>query len=502
MKNTRSLALLLLLPLASAGCALHKVETAPSPALPLPQAFDSATEGEPAPDRWWKAFGDPTLDALMEETLAGNLQLEQMWARLDQLEAIRRQAGAARFPAVQMDVGVSERRLQIPAFDPTNPTAGITYEARTQEAVSASISAAYELDYLRKNDYRARAGAHDAAAMRDSLEATAMTLTASLAESYFNLVMQRERIALLEAQLETNRTYLELLQLRFDSALASALDLHQQEQQVANTEGQLAAARGQAKVAGQQLAVLLGRVPTGYVPPETGALPEVGELPATGLPSDLLVRRPDVRAAQRGLVAADYRLGASIADRLPSIRLSASASLQTPSASGVPTSLEDFFSAPLFNLLAGLTQPLFQAGRLKAETDRNRAVVDEKAAAFAQTFVQAVFEVESAAVLERAQEEQIGHSEKALQAAQGALEDARVRYEQGLIDTYLPVLTALTGNQLTEQALLASRRQRLSYRIQLYRALGGSWTAALDRPVREEAAAAAKSENVPSHKEG
>jgi outer membrane protein TolC len=174
--------------------------------------------------------------------------------------------------------------------------------------------------------------------------------------------------------------------------------------------------------------------------------------------------------------AADYRVAVAVADRLPGLRLSGSTSLQD-------SNIAEIIATPLWAIIASVTQPIFAGGRLKAEVERNRAVVEERLMQYGQVLLLAMTEVETALVQERQQIDNIAALEEQVEIAEKALREARARYREGLID-YLPVLTSLQALQRVQLSLLQTRRQLLSYRIQLCRALGGTWTARLAPPER------------------
>jgi NodT family efflux transporter outer membrane factor (OMF) lipoprotein len=344
---------------------------------------------------------------------------------------------------------------------------------------SVSIGAAYEVDLWRRMANAGDAAALDALAVRDDVESIAITLAAEVAEAWFDLIAQRAQHKLISGQIETNETYLELVRLRFEKGLASALDVFQQRQQLVSTRAQLKLIESVIELHQHRLAVLAGAPPQGFAATTGDTLPPPpAAVPGTGLPADLLERRPDVRAARRRVEAADYRVAAAVADRLPALRLRGSTSLQS-------SSLADFIASPLWSIIASVTAPLLDGGRRAAEVERNRAVVEERLMGYGQVMLQAMVEVESALMQERQQLAYITDLEEAVELADATLREAQARYRQGLID-YLPVLAALQGLQRAELSLLLARRQLLSYRIQLCRALGGGWTQELAAPEGEE----------------
>ncbi len=445
------------------SCAVHSVNDRPTPPAELPPSFGERPTGEALTGPWWRQFGDPELSGFIERALRDNLELRAIWARLEQAQAVSGQVGSARWPQLEAEAGVGRGR---------------DLTGTTHNNFSWSVAAGYELDVWRRVASQNSAAKQDVYAARDDVEATATSLAAAVAETWYDLVYRRAQAALLAAQLRTNQTFLELVQLRFGQGLVSALDVHQQRQRLFEVEAELAAVHAGEQVAEHQLAVLLGKAPRSVQPGAASTLPTLPPFPDTGVPADLLTRRPDARAAQRRVIAADYRVAAAIADRLPAIRLTASAGQQTDSPS-------DLIENPLWNLAAGLLAPIFDGGRREREVQRNRAVLEERLAQFGSVLLRALREVEDAIVLERQQRRTITELSRALEEARASLEEARGRYQQGLTE-YLQVLTALGMTQTLELRLLGARRQLVSHRIQLYRALGGAWTRELSKPTKTE----------------
>jgi len=302
----------------------------------------------------------------------------------------------------------------------------------------------------------------------------AMSVAAEVAEAWFDLIAQREQRTLLAAQLETAETFVELVTLRFREGLGSASEVYQQRQQVANLRARMALVDALERVALHRLAVLLAVSPGSLELAGAITLPLVPELPGTGVPGDLLLRRPDLRAYQRRVEAADWRVAAAVADRLPSLTLTGSTGVQS-------STIGDLLQAPIWSVAANLLGVLFDGGRRKAEVERSRAVVDELLAGYGDAVLVAIAEVESALWQERQQLLSIEQLAESVELGRNALRDARARYREGLTD-FLPVLTSLVAVHNAEQSLLDARRQALSYRLQLVRALGGTWTRELDAP--------------------
>ena len=215
------------------------------------------------------------------------------------------------------------------------------------------------------------------------------------------------------------------------------------------------------------MSALLGRADLESLSITNGALPSIGALPGIGIPAEVLANRPDVRQAGLQLQAADWSVSAARADRLPAIRLTASAGYASSDAA-------DLFDDWIANLAGSLTGPIFDGGRRKAEVERTRAVVDERLAAYRAVVINAVKEVEDALISEQKQRDYITALDQRLEAARLSYGESINRYRNGLIE-YTTVLIQLNTLQTLERDRVAAQYDLLQYRINLYRALGGAW---------------------------
>ena len=443
--------------LAGCGGLLHSVDETPKPPVDVAGKFGrSIATSSVAVGQWWTAFGDDQLNEVMSTAVSENLDLKRARARLEQAQAIRRGANSAWWPTIDVSANVSRSRsaFQFGAFE--------------NNQYDLSAAAAYEIDFWGRINFTTEAAALDFKASELDVETMAMSVSAQVAETWFQLVEQRTTLDLLLSQLEANRTFLKLVEYRFGQGQVGALDVYQQRQQVAASEGQIPVIESAVAVLEHRLAVLLARTPSAPRLPMQAKLPDLPPAPAVGVPSDLLKRRPDIMAAQARVTAADNRVGAAIADQFPTIRLSANAGFRSFTNPG------DLFDDFIWTLAGGLTGPLFDGTRRYAEVQRTKAVLRDQLLAYGQVVLTAFQEVEDALVQEQQQRKALYELDKQVVLARETLEQARSRYINGL-DDYLRVLTALTSLQQLEQAQVAARRTLLSYRIQLYRALGGDW---------------------------
>jgi len=468
----KRLPLLAMVALCSTGCLLHNVDTDPRPPIELPAAYRNAGKEAEDPGRWWTTFEDRELDLLMERALTDNFQLRQAWARVRQAEFLEKASAAGLFPQVQASVGASRSQSAPRVFN----LGGQQQEIPGVEAdnFSASLPVSYELDVWGRVRAGMLAAEQDRVAARAEVETLAMTISANVTERWFDVLEQRALRGLIEDQVETNRTNLRLVELRFNEGDSALSDILQQRQQVQQLEAQLTLIKAQEKVAEQQLAALLGASPHQVASPTRTKLPDPPPLPEEGIPASLLERRPDVRAAKARVVAADYRVAEAIANRLPSLTLNGSIGFNS-------VTLGTFFESFIWSIAGSIAGTVWDGGRLDAEIERSKAVVDERVAAYGQALVTALVEVEGALTQERAGRDRIAILESQVDTAQQTLDAARRRFSAG-IGNYLAVLTALRSLQSAEQNLLSTRRQLLSQRIQVYRALGSEWTRQLTPP--------------------
>lgn len=445
-----------------AGCSLHSTMNQGKTTLALPAAPES-DEPLPIPEPWWESFNDTQLNAMMAEALNQNYTLRAAWSRLDQAHHLATIAGASRWPSLNLELTGSEIRYD----DGTGPMG-----ADTVETWQAAATVSWQLDIWQKIASSSRASALDAAATRSDLEATAHTIASSVADTWFALIAQRETLRLLSSQAQISGDYLELVEYRFNNGLASALEVYQQRSAVAAVEALVPESEASVTVLENTLNLLLGREP-GTAIPAVLKLPVFPTEHQTSITSDRLRNRPDVRAAELRLIAADYRLAAAIADRLPSIGLSYTAGSQTPAFKDL---LDDWF----YNLAGNLLAPIFDAGRLKAESDRNRAVVEERFLGWESALLTAWSEVENHVAEETGLQRSLEHVDGQVALARITLERSRDQYLNGLVD-YLNVLNSLQNLQQLERQHIRTRQGLLSNRVALYLALGGDWSRNLSR---------------------
>jgi NodT family efflux transporter outer membrane factor (OMF) lipoprotein len=451
--------LMMSLLLLACSCNPFKPAVRTAPEGELPKSYALYEAGPEHPDRWWKSFNDPELDQLIQKALSGSFTLREAWARLDQAKAQAVKSGSALYPDLNLDAGAlrGRRHNEGDTGSSTN----------TVESYAIGLVSSYELDLWGRVRAEKEASDLTAVATREDVNTAAMTLAAEVAERWVNIISQRMQKRLLEKQLENNRTYLELVLLRFRKSIVSALDVYQQQQVVERVKAEIPLVEAREQLLLHELALLLGSPPRTPLKITRISLPAVDQIPDTGIPADLIAKRPDVRGAGLKLRSADWQVAAARANRLPAIRLTAEASYGSDD-------IDLIFDNWLLSLAGNLVAPLFDGGMRAAEVDRSRALVDERLWAYRRAVLTALKEVEDALIREEKQRQHIMAIGLQVEAARKALDEAGERYLKGLND-YLPVLTQLLSVQNLERDVIERRAELLVARVSLYRALGGSW---------------------------
>jgi NodT family efflux transporter outer membrane factor (OMF) lipoprotein len=430
----------------------------PEPAelsIAIPETFTLYEEAAPSPDRWWEGFASEELDNLVSEALQGSPALRISLARLEQSKAQAIASGADKWPDLDLKAGASETRRSTGD------------ETVTDRSRSLTLASSWELDFWGSIRSRQKAALLSAEASREDLYAAALTLSSEVALKWLEIISVRRQLALFSEQLKTNRTILELIELRYLKGLANALDIYQQRQVVAEIEAGLPLLEARLQTLHHQAAVLCGKPPRADLEINAQEFPALPPQPEAGVPADLLSKRPDVRAAGLVLRAAENDITAAKAGRLPAVTLSATAGFNSDSFS-------DLLEKWLTSLAANLTWPLFDSGSRDAEVSRRESIVKERLAAYEQAVLEAMREVEDAMVSEVKQTSYITALKAQLAISRNGFREAVSRYRKGLSD-YLPVLSALTSTQRLERSIVQAELERFNQRVKLHRALGGGW---------------------------
>jgi NodT family efflux transporter outer membrane factor (OMF) lipoprotein len=429
------------------------------------QALGADTSAAPAPAAtlaaWWQQLGDATLDALIADALAASPDLAAARARLRESRAQRGVAAADRYPTV--DLSASRTR---------SSSSRETGSGSTRDLYSAGFDASWEPDVFGGVRRGVEAADADLAASAANLDDARVTLVAEVALNYVELRTFQAQLAIARSNLASQSETLQITDWRAQAGLTTTLDVEQARASREQTRATIPSLQTSLAGARHRIAILLGKPPAALDDrlAAVAPLPQVPRQVAVGIPADALRQRPDVRAAERSLAAAVARVGEAQAARYPSFRLSGSIGLEALSFGALSGS-----EAITRSLLAGITAPIFDAGRLRQQVEVRDAQREQAEIAYRQALLSALEDVENAlAALDNShvREEALG---LAADAARNAAELARQRYSAGLTDfqTVLDTERSLLG---VEDSLAVASANRATALIQLYKALGGGWS--------------------------
>ena len=447
------------------GCASAPAVRHPDIDIAKP-ARESSTDATPIA-KWWTHLGDARLDSLVDQALHSNFNLQTAAARLAQAEAQARIAGASLQPNIGLGGSGTRRKQNFIGFPiPGNQGQVLS---NTTNSYGVSLSSSWELDLWGGLRAGTRAALADAQAAQAELYGARLSVAAQTARAYVAAVEAKRQVELARATVDNYRVSNEQIDRRYERGLSTSLELRLGRSNIAAAEATLEQRRQQWDRTKRQLEILLGRYPSGRI--ETGdGLPAAPSPVPADLSAELVRRRPDLIAAERRLAAADSRLLQARRQLLPRISLTASTGTSSDELSNL---LSGDFS--VWNMLANITQPLLQGGRLRAGVDLAQAGVDASLATYAQSALFAYAEVEQALIAA----DLLARQEKALQTATTEAQAARTlaedRYAKGLSDL-ITLLDAQRRAFDAESRLLSVRRLRLDARIDLHLALGGDFS--------------------------
>jgi NodT family efflux transporter outer membrane factor (OMF) lipoprotein len=445
-------ALALLIP--AAACAPRTAESRPAILDAVPAEFTATDSTAPVEidGRWWESFGDPLLDAFIERALSGNPSIGQAIGRLRQARAAARIEESDLYPQAGATFGAEERGIDGAPSLPARFDLGVnvSWEADIWGRISSQSAAA-------RAEYRASAA---------DLQATRQLIAAETARTYLAVVEAQTQVELSTRVLSTYDELIRQLNLRVEAGVTpqSLAALAITDQQTARAGLEQRHEDYQRLI--RRLEILVGDYPDGQ-DNLAAALPEVPPPPPAGVPAELLDRRPDVRSARHRIEAAGFRIDAAEASFLPSLTLTGSSGTSAASFANLfdPVTL-------IWSIAGRLLQPIFQGGRLRAQLEFREGERNEAIEAYAETALQALFEVETALAVDDIlanQEDAFGRS---AQAAEQATEISTLRYRAG-IESFFNVLEAQQRALNARSAFLSARRARLFNRIDLHLAIGG-----------------------------
>ncbi|MEW9581582.1 efflux transporter outer membrane subunit [Paraburkholderia sp. DGU8] len=438
-----------------AGCSL--VPAYQRPSAPLAQAFDAAAGASlagtvPVRSGWWREYRDPALDALVERSLRNNFTLASAIASVEEARGNAEKAGAPQYPSLTLGS----------TFDRSHQGRGSTTKSQ-----SLFAEASYEVDFWGFNAANARAADLLARASGFDRDTVALTLTASVADTYFQVQSLRRRLAIARTISDDASRILQLLLAQQAAGVATELQVQQQRNALATFQAAVPALQQQLDIAVHALAVLVGTAPEQFAVSEAPLADIVIPQPRANLPASLLETRPDIRSKEAQLQSANQSVGAARAAFLPNIVLTADGGLAS-------NSLSHFLSSPFASIAASLAAPIFDGGALRGQLHASKAAEAKGVADYQQAVVSALQDVEDS--LSAAQQQELAEAadQNAAAAARKAATLAQAQYTLGTVD-FLTVLDAQRTLYQSEDTLVQARLARLQASVSLFRAFGGGF---------------------------
>jgi NodT family efflux transporter outer membrane factor (OMF) lipoprotein len=463
-------AVLCLVILCAAGCdgARDRVELD----LDIPAAFRETASNAAAawPDAgWWKGFGSPELDDLIDRAREQNFDILAAIARVRQADAQVRIAGAALLPALN---GTASAQWEHLGFGTgTIGSSGVggngSYDTRTY---AFGLSASYQLDFWGHNLAHRQSAIASAMFSRFDQRTVALTVVTNVANTWFTALSLADRLAVAQRNVADTEQTLAVIRGRMSVGTASALDVANQEALATSERATIPNFENQLETALIGLGILVGQPPE-RIAVRPGTLTALQLPPVSpGLPSLLLERRPDVASAEAQLTASGFDVTTARTAFYPSVDLTGSGGFQAPALNRLimPGGL-------IASLAAGLTAPIFDGGTLRGQLEQARGRQAELLADYRKAVVQAFTDVDSALVAWRYTTEQQTLQQIAVDAARRAATIAREQMRAGTADI-TAVLTAETTQFTAEDTLAQVRLARFQGLLNLYKALGGGWT--------------------------
>ena len=418
-------------------------------------------------DRWWLDFNDPELNRLVDEVLVYNWDLKQAAARIMEARAQFVQVSADRWPQVNVDYDWEKRR-----FGGVNVGRG-----RTITTHQLTFPALFEIDLWSRLAKASKAAWNDILADEANRRTVSQTLVAETINLYLQIEAFERRLQIAADSITAFQRSLQFVETRYRRGLTSALDVRQARRVLAGAQVRVPELQQQLGITQQQLAILLGRYP--QTQPARIQPQDYYRQPApvpTGLASTLLLKRPDIRAAELRLQSLNEQIGSAKAERFPQITLTGSYGWNSDGKDRLLKS-----DSVIWNFTRGVVQPIMNADRLKARQRGVEAQYEQAVSDYANTILNAFAEVEGALLTRKKQLERREREVVFLEEARATQRVAENRYIKGLIQ-YLDVLDAQQTRFTAEDNLAQVDLNILTNRVNLHRALGGSW--AVPEPIQ------------------
>lgn len=436
----------------------------------VPAQWKSA-KGKPAPlntaaiRQWWKRFNDPVLDALITQALTASPDLNTALARITQSRGERSVELSTLLPSI---TGNASDRIQRRDEQSTD-------RVTRSETFNLSLDMSWQIDLFGRQLQNLKAATKDVEQTIENYYAAQVTLTADVATAYINLRGAQQRLEVLRRNVQTRTDTTEITRWKQEAGISDSLELQQAVSTLEQARAAIPTIEQTISETKNQLAVLCGQTPgkLDAILARSSPLPRVPSKIATGIPAEALNNRPDVRASIDAVLAAYHRKTAAELERFPTIDLGGSLGLEAL-RTGTLFSPEAAARTLAGSLLASLSQPIFEGGRITANIRINESLAKQAVFAYQSTVLTALSEVENSLVAIRSLDTRLGILRKADVAAADASRMATLQYEAGEVDL-LTVLDVQRTQLSVEEEKVTAEANHLQAYVQLYKSLGGGW---------------------------
>lgn len=479
MRTFILLSVVLIAIMFAAGCMVGPNYHSPQTKVSEKWAAENATAtksvtkvDQPPVAQWWTTFNDPTLNALIDRAVQGNLDLQLAQARVREARAQRGVVAADLYPTVNVSSSYQRSRISKNINGVQTSTGGSQSNINvTGDLYQVGFDASWEIDVFGGIRRDIEAANADINAQIEDRRNTLVTLLAEVARNYTELRRAQQQITISEANLQAQQETLDITKVRFNAGLVSDLDVQRAQAQVDTTASEIPTLRTSAQQSIHLLSVLLGEEPGALTAELTNQTPipqTPPEIPV-GLPSELLRRRPDVRRAERQLAAQTARIGVATSDLFPKFSLTGFLGLTSSKFSKLGNS-----GSTTWSILPGVSWPVFDFGRIRSNIAVENAREQQAAIVYEQTVLTSLREVADSMIAFSQEQTRHQNLEGAVEANRRAVKLANDLYKQGLTD-FLSVLQAQRDLFVSEAALVQSDSLVSSNLVALYKALGGGW---------------------------
>ena len=413
----------------------------------------SITGKQAVPDQWWTVFEDEQLNTLIDSALQSNFDLAATWQQFLAAKATVSREASIKWPQINANAQTAENF-------PVN-------DFRGGENTQLGLSASYEVDLWGRIRTGVQAEKFRAEASLFDYRAASISISAEITSTWYQLQAAKQQLQITEDQIETNEDIIKLIRSRFVGGQIRAVDILRQAQLLESTKEQQIIFSTNVSLLENQLAVLLGRQPQNSIALEFSELPSLPELPETGLPLELVRRRPDLQQSYALLLAADRDMASAVRNKYPRISINTRGQLRA-------NNFANLFDNWAYSIAGNLLAPLFYGGQLSAEVNRNEAIKQQRLLEYGQATLVAFQEVEDGLVQDVMQKQRSENIKRQLELAAKSNKQLRVEFLNGF-SPYLDVLIGLGQEQQLRRDYVAAQLRQVQVRIGLYRALAGGF---------------------------